>query len=122
MRSVGVAALMLEVLASGCSFSLVHGPPDTPARRCTDKEATPVLDVVAGLPFLVVGTIVLASAGDSSDPPLGQAIGTGPLVAIGITSLVLGALFETSATVGLRRVNACRSFRSGSDAANGPGH
>jgi hypothetical protein len=103
-----IAPALSLVLASGCSFVFVDGPPQyhgqLPYLECTPKYTAPVLDTVwAGL-SVAVAMIVLADGDESGSKDDAQAAA--------ITQLLSAALYGTSALYGYNKVGQCREART----------
>jgi hypothetical protein len=105
------SALVLGLLASGCSFALVSRAPDfDPGVRpigCTEDRTVPVVDAVIAAATIVGGAAVISATdvhGQSNDA------GIKLYPALGMLSLLIGAPFGVSAYVGYSRTSRCRAL------------
>jgi hypothetical protein len=99
----------LSVLASGCSFAFVNGPP--PGHQsledfsCTEGMTLPAIDAI----WAGVGGVTMVG-GLTADPNSGSGDAFKAIaITVGVGSL---AVWGVSALVGFGRVDSCRTARS----------
>lgn len=103
-RTLGVLAFV-SILASGCSWITVQGPPaQDPGIRpvdCTEVRVAPRLDSGAALGFLGLSAFALPFAAFGADRK--------PFIEVGVIAAI-GLLFATSAWSGYSKTARCREM------------
>lgn len=113
------AVVLAAVLATGCSFAMVDGPPSASAVAnyralgyqppgCTTSKVVPAIDGVSALVFAIAGVAMLAEAGGAE---YHAGAGGGSFVAgTGLVTIAIGGVQAASAINGSNKVDACREY------------
>lgn len=94
-------AAIVALLATGCSFIGVRGPP----RPCTDTMIPPAIDAVFGAALVAAGLVAVRT----SIPEADEGSAVSPLPFLGVAAVMSGFAIGISAAVGYSRVTACRA-------------
>ena len=119
------APILALLVAGGCSFAFVSGPPAHPSGpvSCTESRAVPIVDLGltgAAVAGAIAGLASHNNCSASQTDCLPSDVGSGIAQDVGAALLVTSLVFALSTAHGFSETSACRRALSSSPVARAP--